>query len=258
MYVMIGFRLSDMQNLNKTVMENIVLYNNKCEDVFPSLPNESVDLIFTDPPYNCVTNWKTKVGYKSNRIIDAEWFANDNLSDTDFTELMKKSFVEFYRVLRKDRGGCVFCDYKSFPIFYQELPLANLDVRTVLIWDKVNFGLGQNWRNQFEMVIVFSKGNMPFYAKKDTGNVLRYPRIPNNLLHPAQKPISLCNDIIQKLTKENDIVLDPFMGSGSTILSCMELKRKSIGIEMVDKYFNVAKDRANAFVGQSRLHNYMD
>jgi site-specific DNA-methyltransferase (adenine-specific) len=247
MYVMIGFRLSDMQNLNKTVMGDITLYNNKCEDVFPSLQSESIDFIFTDPPYNCITNWSAKIGCKSNRIIDAEWFENDNLSPEQYRDFINNVFSEFYRLLKDDHGGCLFCDYKSFPLFYEELQKANFEIRTTLIWDKVNFGLGQNWRNQYEMVVVFSKGKLPFYAKKDTGNVLRYARIPNNLLHPAQKPIRLCNDILQKTTLENETILEPFAGSGSTILSCIELKRKCIAMEMVDKYYNICIDRIKGF-----------
>ena len=103
--------------------------------------------------------------------------------------------------------------------------------------------MGYNYRPNYELILLLCKTNVKTKSKNKS-NILTYIRIsPQKMLHSCEKPVPLLTDLILELTDENNIILDCFMGSGSTGEACLNANRKFIGIELDEKYFNIAKDR---------------
>ena len=225
------------------------LYCGDSLKILPEIPKESIPLVVTDPPFNCLTNWGAKEGKESSRLNPAKWFANDNLSDADFKIFIQDAFSKIYDVLVPGGGSLIFCDYKIYPLFYNTLQEVGFSIKNVVIWDKVHFGLGQNWRYVYEMIIFATKGdNYSFYAKKDQGNIIREMRLFDTI-HPTEKPVPLLKKLIRSCSREGETVLDPFAGSGSTLVAANDLDRDWIGIELSEDYCGKIKNR----MSQSKL-----
>ena len=120
-------------------------------------------------------------------------------------------------------------------------------VKNILIWNKDWFGMGNNYRPNYELILLLCKTNIQTKSKNKS-NILTYRRLsPQKLLHSCEKPVKLLEDLIYELSEEGDIVLDTFMGSGSTGEASLNLKRKFIGIELDTTYFEIANQRIKAF-----------
>ena len=107
------------------------------------------------------------------------------------------------------------------------------------------------YAKQTEFILYAVKGRHILNGARDT-DTLYYNRVVGNMqLHQNQKPVDLCKYLINKSSNENDTVLDCFMGSGSTGVACLQTNRKFIGIELEEKYYNIAKKRCSNY--QSKL-----
>jgi len=143
--------------------------------------------------------------------------------------------VQFERVLKDDASFYIFCDGQSYPLFYYYSYFFTKTVRP-LIWDKKVSINGYTWRHQHEIILF---GEMPNSRPIPTGDgdIIRCSAVKvNERVHPAQKPIELIKTLILKSSKEQDLVLDPFAGSGTTVKACIETNRNYIGIELNGEY----------------------
>lgn len=199
-----------------------------CGDALEILPTLSdVDAVVTDPPYG--------ISHASNGQLfkDAEPIAGDNdLSAYALVSEFAECFVAFYS------------PYNPPPIKW----------RSVLVWDKgAHVGIGGDretcWKRDHELIGV--RGNQPLQGKRDS-SVLRYNAVlPPPTGHFCEKPVSLMEYLISKLSEQ--IICDPFMGSGTTGVACANLGRKFIGIEIDESYFQIACERIEAAYAQGRL-----
>lgn len=209
---------------------SINLINGDCLDVLQKLESCSVDMILTDPPYY--------VGMTSNS------------QKATFTELsMLKPFFEqltseWRRVLKPDGVLYCFTDWRTYP-FLAPILAKNIELKNLLIWDKA--GRMSPHYGFYHELIIFAGNNQRKICKK---NILKAPSFASNAkktngekLHNAQKPIELLQELICDGSDENALVLDCFMGSGSTGIACLNSKRNFIGIELDEHFFNVAKQR---------------
>ena len=203
-----------------------------CLEVMQGIPDKSIDLVLTDPPYgiNYLSNMR---GERFNRIINDE---NDYRLVT-YPILNEK--------LKEDSVALIFCSFKNYSKDYLELT-SYFDVKNCIIWDKGGGGIGDLFHSlltDYEMVIVAHKGKCLIRGKRD-GSVWNYPKVPpSKMIHPTQKPIELIKALIEKFSDENDLILDPFLGSGTTALACLELNRHFIGIELSPEYCEIARNR---------------
>jgi site-specific DNA-methyltransferase (adenine-specific) len=110
----------------------------------------------------------------------------------------------------------------------------------MLVWDKTYFGMGTFFRNQHELILHFTNGRGKDASRHDVGNVLRHKPIRNG------QHFSLIAELLSVVTKPGDVVLDPFMGSGTTGVACAQLGRRFIGIEIEPHYFDIACERIAA------------
>jgi len=233
--------------------EGIKIYLGDCLEIMKEIPDKSVDLVLTDPPYNIseettlIYDTRVKSG---KRIIhlDADW---DKFSDEDFLNMMYKFIDEVYRIL-KDSGSfiCFTSDgYLSFLRSY--IRNKGMIYRQTCVWIKSN-PLPQLRKVKFmhatELFFCVNKkrGEDSFrWENGERTNVFYHPIVSGKerTSHPTQKPKWLFEELIKYYTRTNDLVLDPFLGSGTTLVACKELGRQGIGIEINKEYCDIAVKR---------------
>ena len=194
-----------------------------CLEIMKDIPDKSIDVIITDPPYGILGGSKSIGGsklYKAN-LYNCEW---DNYRMSN--EILKEIF-------RISKNQIIF----GYNYFSDILPITN----SLIIWDKKE---KNNWFDNFsdgELIWTSYKKPLRIFRHLWMGALRKGKRIKR--VHPTQKPVELMEWIIKNYTQENDTILDCFMGSGTTGVACKNLNRNFIGIELDEKYFNIAKER---------------
>lgn len=150
----------------------------------------------------------------------------------------------------------IFCNCDRVDFFKQKLELANFNIKNMIVWVKNNWTAGDlkaQFGKQYEIIFLVNKGRKLFNGKRIT-DVWYFNRVVNkNQLHQNQKPVDLLEQCVEKHSKENDIIFDGFMGSGSTGVACVNTNRNFIGIELDEKYFNIAKQRIEEILNKKAV-----
>jgi site-specific DNA-methyltransferase (adenine-specific) len=215
----------------------IVIYHGDCREIIPHLPK--VEMVLTDPPYG--------IDFRSARPIDdrkKDKIHGDGLDD--FKEMLPWMFSSFRNVLKD--GGCCCCSggggTPSLAYAWLEAP-KHLTLENVCVWDKGFVGMGWRYRFQWEAVIIATNGvRKTWNGGNNRSNILEFKKIiPQIGDHPTPKPESLMRQLIEDNSTRGEIVLDPFMGSGTTLRAAKDLGRKAIGIEIEEKYCDLAVKR---------------
>ena len=233
-----------------------------CLKELPKIPNESIDLVFADPPYNM--SKKKGLGWKYSKHItmQEQW---DMFSKDDYFKFNQKWIKEALRVLK--HGGSIWiCG--SFHNIYQVgfilQHIEDIKINNSIVWFKPNAqpnitcrmftestehliwasknGNGKKWTFNYETMKKMNNG-------KQMRNVWEIPLTPKKEKwageHPTQKPMELLRRVILSCTNEGDTVLDPFVGSGTASVVAKMLNRNSIGIEKEKKYYDIIQKRLN-------------
>lgn len=224
------------------------------EEELKKIPDESVDLIIIDPPYGI--NYDTNFRNEESDTIGSISLDNEKIWET-FPEVVR----ECYRILKNDSALYCFSRWDVTERFRAILSKYFV-IKNRLNWIKNNWSMGDlngSYAMQCEDIIFAAKGRHILNDGRST-DALKFDRVAGqSLLHSHQKPIELLNFLIKKSSKRGDCVLDCYAGSGSTIISAVNLGRKSIGIELNDKYLNIVKDRLeNECYSKSKGINWID
>ncbi|NDO43208.1 site-specific DNA-methyltransferase [Thomasclavelia cocleata] len=202
------------------------------------IPDESVDLIVTDPPY--------LMNYKTNRRKDKSHMFCTPISGDNDSLLIQLYISECYRIMKNNTAMYMFCNSNKIDFFKTELEKTGFKIKNIIIWIKNNWTAGDlkaQFGKQYEMIILVNKGRKFFNGKRLT-DVWYFDRVSGKKqLHQNQKPIELLEQCIRKHSDENDIVFDGFAGSGSTGEAALRTGRKFLGIEIDKNYFNIANKR---------------
>jgi len=205
-------------------MKTNIVINDDCLNFMKSLPDKCIDLCLTDPPYGINI-------LKSERISKSRGFKG-NWDDFIPT---KEYFDEIFRISKNQViwGGNYFIEYLQ-------------NTRCFLIWDKNNYGRD------------FADCEMAWTSIDKVARVFKYR--PMNMdggkVHPTQKPIELFSWILENYSKENDIIFDPFAGSGTTAISCINMNRQYLLVEKEVEYFNIINKRISEH-NDGNLLNYL-
>lgn len=211
--------------------DKINLMQGDCLERMKEIPDGSVDMILTDPPYGMSfqSNYRKEVYSKIQNDNDLSWLS---------------VFVdECYRVSSDNTAHYVFCSFHHIDKFKQTFE-KKFKIKNVLIWEKNNTSMGDlkaDFAPKYEMVLFLQKGRRFINGKRDP-NIIKFSRTGNKL-HPTQKPVDMIEYLATKFSDEGQTILDPFMGSGTTGVACVNTNRKFIGIELDESYFKIAKER---------------
>ena len=230
--------------------ENGILYYADCLEILPLIPDKSIDLILTDPPYN-LSERSSIINRKGSLVgIDEPW-------DKDFNP--EKYFYSMFRTLNPKGNMFVFCA-NNLLCKWRNLFDKNFDIQLIFVWIKTNptpqFRKVSFLKATEFIVCGWNKGHKwKFKTQREMVNVFLHPAVGGKeRIHPTQKPIALIKHLIEIASFEKDIVLDPFLGSGTTAIACEKLNRRWIGIEIDKTFCEVAKKRISKETRQLKLN----
>ena len=206
----------------------ITIYNGDCVDVLPQL--KPVDLLLTDPPYGIHyrSNYrKNKFDYiKGDRAFPQNWLGD--------------------KLLNSNGSLYIFANEACLDVAKLAIKEAKFNTIRMLVWDKGATAGGNldDYGTKCEYILYSKRKYAKLRGSRDS-NIISIPRVhPTILIHPAEKPKALVTYLIMKSTDYDDIVCDPFMGSGTTLVAAKELGRKAIGIEISEEYCELTVRRS--------------
>jgi DNA modification methylase len=227
------------------------------------------DMVFADPPYNVpIDGYVTGFG----KVHHPEFaIASGEMSASQFTDFLMTVLVNLIR--RSSHGALHFIcmDWRHAKELITAAGSMYTEFKNLCVWVKENAGQGSLYRSQHELIFVFKTGNKSHRNNIQLGqygryrtNVWNYRRV-NSLsqatdegdlsrLHPTIKPVELVADAILDCTARKDIVLDPFLGSGTTLIAAQRTGRVCYGMELAPHYVDTGVRRWQAFTGQNAVH----
>jgi site-specific DNA-methyltransferase (adenine-specific) len=224
---------------------NIDLKMGDALEILKTIPSESIDCVVTDPPYKIITGGDSN----GKNSIRPKGILKGNRELMRTVPKFSEWLPELFRVLKDGTQNYVMVNSSNLLKMSNEIEKTGFKIQNFLVWQKNNCTPSQFYMKNCEYTIFFRKGKSKYI--NDIGGsktVHSFNNIIGNKVHPTEKPIELMEFYINNSTSENDVVLDPFMGSGTTGVACKNLNRRFIGIEMQEDYFNIASER----VGEKR------
>lgn len=236
---------------------NPFLMQGDCIEKMKVIPKGSVDLLLTDPPYNLGLFMKsrgTNMGkLRENHFAVSGW---DQLTVEEWVVKMDDFFREASRVMKKRGSVLIFMSLIKAQSLIEMAVKHKFYYKTTGIWHKTN-PMPRNMNLHF---VNSTEAWLYFVYDATTGTFNNEGRVVHDFVetsvvplsekkhgkHPTQKPITLLKHFVRLLTNENDVVLDPFMGSGSSGVAAKQLGRRFIGVELSDEYYDLARQRIEA------------
>lgn len=217
--------------------DGITIYHGDCLEILPTLETGSADLALTDPPFSVPVKYQ-----------DANGSHPRSWGDLAVMEPFFRSvFVELRRVVRDDGQVYVHCDGDTYPIFYK-VAYPIWPQSHMLVWYKPTGRRGRGWLHSHELVLHL-RTPLTEYAEGFRQDVVGIMPVRTlNRQHPAEKPGSLLSFLAEACPKPDPVYLDPFMGSGTTLRAARDLGRRAIGIEIEERYCEIAARRLEQMV----------
>lgn len=234
------------------------IYHCDALTLLKALPDNSVDMIFTDPPYGHNNNNGDLIHRReaalgiSNAVPEARPIANDG---KEANELFRLALPEFRRVLKPGACCCCCCcggggpdpQFARWSLWMDEV----LRFKQMVVWDKGPMGMGWHYRRSYEVVLVAQKPGAACFWYDDTMSIENIIRpgtginkiIPSSNQHPTPKPVSLAAHFIRLHSKPGDTILDPFAGAGTTALAAYKTGRHFICGDIAREYVDIARER---------------
>ena len=240
-----------IQIRGNVVLETNNIYLGDCYELIKEIPDKSIDLIVIDPPYQIDGKSKTqeKIDSIKNDITKGIYKLNQELIDNNITQgIREEIFDEFMRIM-KIPNIYIWCNRKQIPMYLNYFVNKQKLNFELLFWNKPNVMplYNHQYLNDVEYCLYFKGANVcDPKSYEDARTVFRSPTNINDknaYHHPTCKPLRIIETLIRNSSKENDLVLDCFLGSGTTAIACKNLNRNYIGIEINPKWYKIAKNR---------------
>lgn len=233
------------------------------------MKGEQASMVFADPPYNVpIKGHVSGLGAIHHREFD---MACGEMNREEFTAFLRGAFALATQFTKPGSIHFQCMDWRHLPELLSAGEAVYSELKNLCVWVKHNAGMGSFYRSQHELVAVFKHGRAPHQNNIALGahgrhrtNVWNYPGVTSpshgsgegNLLalHPTVKPAALVADAILDCTRRNEIVLDNFVGSGSSIIAAERVGRRCFGLELDPYYVDVAVRRYQAYTGESAVH----
>ena len=209
-------------------LDGVTIFHGDCQTIMQMFAAASVDFILTDPPY--LVNYSGRWDGERRTIIgdnNANWLV--------------PAYREMFRVLKPNSFMVTFYGWPHADAFVGTFKTLGFRIVSHFAFVKNIWGLGRYTRGQHETAYLLAKGRPPI-PDKGISDVIEWMR-ENDALHPNQKPVSALRPLIETFAAESGIVLDPFMGSGSTLLAARDFGLSAIGIECEERWCRYARSR---------------
>lgn len=219
---------------------DINLIHGDCLVEMQRIPDKSVDLVVTDPPYKIVQGGCTNkiVRFKGASFAEIQKGTLFNHNDIEFIDWLPS----VYRVL-KDGSHCyIMCNDRNLRDLLNACEKVGFKLLNILVWGKSKHSPNRYYIKNCEFIVFLRKGFAKNINDMGTKQLLMVDNVDSKL-HPTEKPVRLMKILVENSSNEQDLVLDPFMGSCSVGYACMETNRNFIGIELDDNYFKIAQER---------------
>lgn len=219
-------------------------------EALKQMETETIDAIITDPPYGAggrteAERMKGRAMTGSDSPWSKRWFLGDGISTAGLVWLLRSVAFEATRLLRPGGSLLVFCDWRMWSSIVPAMESAGLGLQQMIVWDKGSPGLGVGFRATHELVAHLRKGSGPYFSRNGS-NVIRHARVVRGKEHPTQKPVEVMEQLLEVVTPEGGLVVDPFCGSGTTGVACLRRGRRFVGIDRDPEYVQIARRRLQA------------
>ncbi len=231
------------------------------------LGNKKAQMAFTDPPYNVTINNHV---CGNGKIQHREFaMASGEMSEAEFTQFLNKAATLMCRHSHEGSLHFICMDWRHINELLNATELAYSEFKNLCVWNKDNGGMGSLYRSKHELVFLFKKGDTPHINNIELGkhgryrtNVWDYPGVnsfktdlnESLALHPTVKPIELVADAIKDCSKIRGLILDPFGGSGTTLLAAEQTNRTAALMELDPYYCDVIIKRYQSMTDENALH----
>ena len=205
------------------------------------MEGKKANLVVTDPPYN--VSYEGKAGK----------IQNDNMKQDEFYNFLYEAFSRMQENMAEDAAIYVFHADTEGLNFRKAFKESGMYLSGVCIWAKQSMVLGRSdyqWQHEPVLYGWKKEGKHKWYGDRKQTTIWNFDRPSKNTLHPTMKPIALIAYPIQNSSLTNCIVLDPFGGSGSTLIACEQTNRICHTIELDEKFVDVIVKRYAEFIGQ--------
>ena len=251
-----------------------VVYHGDCIDLMKGMPDASIDLIFADPPYNLSGNgmeWKGNRTGGDWNMVNEPW---DKMPEKDYLEFTTMWIGESARLMKRTSSIYVSCTHHNIGEVIMSMKRAGLKINNIITWYKVNampnmtrrvfthstefviWGVkGKGWVFNYEDLKRLNPEKRTDGRDKQMPDLWAIPLVQGKerlygdngkSAHPTQKPMELLKRIMTASSKVGDVVLDPFAGSGTTLVTAMKMNRKYIGIEKSGEYIELIRKRLDS------------
>lgn len=236
------------------MIETNIIHLGDCVQGLKTLPNECIDLVVSDVAYPV-----TQRGNAGNSGGMLQKELNKKGKVFEFNSVNIEDYLhELYRVLKDGTHCYLMCNHVNLTHFLKVIDESKFHFIKCLIWQKGNLILGTKYMNAFEYILFMSKGTNRNVNDCGIPDILSVPNIKTKdidggNIHDSEKPVRLMEILITQSSNKGDIVLDPFAGSGSTLLACINKNRRFIGWEIDPKYHKLCEKRIKNHIVQTEL-----
>ncbi|HIF9434714.1 TPA: DNA-methyltransferase [Photobacterium damselae] len=202
------------------------IFNLDAVEWLKTLPDCSVDLVITDPPYESLEKHRSKgttTRLKMSKSSSNQWF--EIFPNDRFEEL----FIEIYRVMKNNSHFYLFCDQETMFIAKPIAENVGFKFWKPIVWDKCAIGMGYHYRAKYELILFFEKGKRKL-NNLGISDILTAKRVYRG--YPTEKPVELITTLIEQSSNEGELIIDPFFGSGATLIAANNTQRQSMGTDI--------------------------
>lgn len=222
------------------------VYNIDAINGFKEIPDDCIDLIITDPPYKLNKTTGSSTSSAKSESWQGNLTAGDKTVNIKNTIKFSQWMGEVYRVLKQQSHFYVFVNDKNLVDLCNEAEKVGFKLHNILVWKKNNCTPNRWYMKNCEFILFFHKGKS--FPINNLGSTQLYEC--NNIsgkskIHPTQKPLEYIDRLIKNSSDENDIVFDPFCGSGTTLVSAIQNRRNYIGFEIDKSHYITTLNRIN-------------
>ena len=223
------------------------IYYADCLEIMKEIPDSSVDCLVTDPPYRLIAGGDSNNKF-GGRLVGG--MLNRKQVNSRSGKLFSENDIQFddwlpivYRIMKPKTHSYIMVNDRNMQELLNISEKCGFKLVNILVWKKNNATPNKFYMKNIEFIVMLRKGGERWIKYMDSKQCIEIENIIGNKMHPTEKPVRLMEYLIENSTDVGDTVLDPFMGSGTTAISCININRNYMGMEKDEEYYKLALKR---------------